>query len=101
MGGTFRMKDSIEGVGAGPPAPIRIVRRGQPRYFHLLWEEDLEELRPVLEAIKDRRSEVVDHWYHLYVLHFGDSRTLSEVEFRNIFEPALERNQLDLLRGDM
>jgi transcriptional regulator with PAS, ATPase and Fis domain len=78
-----------------------MLRRGQPRYFHLLWEEDLEELRPVLEAIKARRVEVVDRWYHLYVLHFGDSRSLSEPEFRSIFEDALERNQNDLLRGDM
>ncbi len=78
-----------------------MLRRGQPRYFHLLWEEDLEELRPVLEAIKERRVEVVDRWYHLYVLHFGDSRSLSEPEFRSIFEDALERNKNDLLRGDM
>jgi two-component system, NtrC family, response regulator HydG len=35
------------------------------------------------------------------VLHFGDSRTLSEPEFRSIFEDALERNQDDLLRRDM
>jgi transcriptional regulator with PAS, ATPase and Fis domain len=78
-----------------------MLRRGQPRYFHLLWEEDIDELRPVLEAIKERRVEVVDRWYHLYVLHFGDSRTLSEPEFRSIFEEALERNQSDLLRHDM
>jgi transcriptional regulator with PAS, ATPase and Fis domain len=78
-----------------------MLRRGQPRYFHLLWEEDLEELRPVLAAIKERRVEVVDRWHHLYLLHFGDSRTLSEPEFRAIFEDALERNKSDLLRGDM
>src|SRR5580704_18727268 len=84
-----------------PSTRLSMLRRGQPRYFHLLWEEDLEELRPVLEAIKARRVEVVDRWYHLYVLHFGDSRTLSEPEFRSIFEDALERNQNDLLRHDM
>lgn len=84
-----------------PSTQPSMLRRGQPRYFHLLWEEDLEDLRPVLEAIKERRSEVVDRWYHLYLLHFGDTRTLSEIEFRNIFEPALERNQTDLLRHDM
>ena len=78
-----------------------MIRQGQPRYFHLLWEEDIEDLRPVLQAIKDRRVEVVDHWHHLYVLHFGDSRTLSEPEFRSIFEDALERNQNDLLSHDM
>ena len=37
-----------------------MLRRGQPRYFHLLWEEDIDELRPVLEAIKERRVEVVE-----------------------------------------
>ncbi len=75
--------------------------RGLPRYFHLLWEEDLEELRPVLQAVRDRASEVVDNWYRLYVLHFGDRRTLSENEFRAIFEPAIVRNKANLLGRDM
>jgi DNA-binding NtrC family response regulator len=93
------MKHGIEPTH--PNTRPSLIRRGQPRYFHLLWEEDIDELRPVLEAIKERRVEVVDRWYHLYVLHFGDSRTLSEPEFRSIFEDALERNQNDLLRHDM
>ncbi len=75
--------------------------RGQPRYFHLLWDNDLEELRPVLEAVRNRASEVVDNWYRLYVLHFGDSRALSETEFRSIFEPAIVRNKTNLLGRDM
>ena len=33
-----------------------LVRRGPPRYFHLLWEEDLEDMRPVLEALAARRE---------------------------------------------
>ena len=93
------MKHGIE--PSRPNTDPSMLRRGQPRYFHLLWEEDLEELRPVLAAIKERRVEVVDRWHHLYLLHFGDSRTLSEPEFRAIFEEALERNKSDLLRGDM
>jgi len=93
------MKHGIE--PSTPATHPAMLRRGQPRYFHLLWEEDLEELRPVLQAIRDRRVEVVERWYHLYVLHFGDSRSLSEPEFRAIFEDALERNKNDLLRGDM
>jgi DNA-binding NtrC family response regulator len=74
---------------------------GRPRYFHLLWEEDLEELRDVLELIRNRRSEVVARWYELYLLHFGDERTLAESEFREIFEPALLQNQDALLSADM
>ena len=77
------------------------TRRDPPRYFHLLWDEDLDELRDVLTAVRDRRSEVVSVWYELYQLHFGDRRALSEVEFRKIFEPALLRNQEFLLRKDM
>jgi hypothetical protein len=73
----------------------------QPRHFHLLWDDDLDELREVLKAIRDRRQEVVSHWYELYVLHFGDQRSLSESEFRQIFEPALLRNQDALLSKDM
>jgi DNA-binding NtrC family response regulator len=76
--------------------PIR-----RPRYFHLLWDEDLDELRDVLKRMRDRRSEVVARWYELYLLHFGDERTLTEPEFRDIFEPALLRNQDALLCGDM
>ena len=73
----------------------------QPRHFHLLWDEDLDELREVLKCIRDRRSEVVAIWYELYLLHFGDQRSLSQSDFIRIFEPALLRNQDALLRKDM
>ncbi len=73
----------------------------QPRYFHLLWDEDLDELREVLECIRDRRGEVLSNWYKIYLLHFGDERSLSEAEFTRIFEPILLRNQDALLRKDM
>jgi transcriptional regulator with PAS, ATPase and Fis domain len=72
-----------------------------PRHFHLLWDEDLEEMRSIFEAIRDRRSEVVKSWYELYMLHFGDSRILSEAEFFRIFEPAIFRNKTDLLEMNM
>jgi len=72
-----------------------------PRHFHLLWEDDLEDLREVLEAILKRRDEVVRRWYQLYVLHFGDARCLSEAEFTRIFAPAIERNKSALLENDM
>jgi DNA-binding NtrC family response regulator len=74
---------------------------GMPRHFHLLWDEDIEEMRPILQAIRDRRSEVIAHWYQLYTLHFGEARALSEAEFSRIFEPALFRNKNDLLEMNM
>jgi transcriptional regulator with PAS, ATPase and Fis domain len=80
---------------------VRIAGRSDaPRYFHLLWDEDLDELREVLTAVRDRRAEVVSVWYELYTLHFGEHRALSEAEFRDTFEPALFRNKEDLLRKD-
>ena len=72
-----------------------------PRHFHLLWDEDLDDMRGILTAIRDRRSEVVADWYQLYALHFGDARNLSEAEFSSIFEPALFRSKNDLLETNM
>ena len=76
-------------------------RVGMPRHFHLLWDEDLEEMRQIFQAIRDRRSEVIANWYQLYTLHFGEARALSEAEFSRIFEPALFRNKNDLLEMNM
>jgi len=74
---------------------------GGPRHYHLLWDEELEALRPVLIRVLEHLGEVVEHWYQLYVLHFGDKRSLSESEFREVFYNALARNTKDLLDGDM
>jgi transcriptional regulator with PAS, ATPase and Fis domain len=77
------------------------ARQGGPRHYHLLWDEELEALRPVLTIIAERLGEVLQHWYQLYVLHFGDKRSLSESEFREIFGVALSRDTRRLLVGDM
>src|SRR5208282_6357990 len=71
------------------------------RHYHLLWDEELEALRPVLRLVLEHLEEVIAHWYQLYVLHFGDMRSLSEPEFRDLFYNALSRNTKDLLEGDM
>jgi two-component system response regulator AtoC len=72
-----------------------------PRHFHLLWDEELEALHPTLKLILEHLDEVIAHWYQLYVLHFGDQRTLTEPEFKDIFRNALAGNTQDLLNGDM
>jgi transcriptional regulator with PAS, ATPase and Fis domain len=74
---------------------------GQPPYFHLLWDYELEGLAPVLDAVLRRRDEVLDHWYRLYVLHFGDSRSLAEREFMEIFSNDLAATIGDLRLGDI
>ena len=80
--------------GAQPPT-------GGPRHYHLLWDEELEALRPVLTILLERLEEVVENWYQLYVLHFGDRRSLSEPEFRELFYNALSRDTKYLIEGDM
>jgi transcriptional regulator with PAS, ATPase and Fis domain len=91
---TAKTGEAVAGNGAR-------VRPSLPRHFHLLWDEDLEEMQGLFRAIRDRRNEVVADWYQLYALHFGDARTLSEAEFARIFEPALFRNKNDLLEMNM
>ncbi|HUY26524.1 MAG TPA: sigma 54-interacting transcriptional regulator [Candidatus Binataceae bacterium] len=72
-----------------------------PRYFHLLWDEELDELRPVFEAIRSHRDEVLANWYNLYTLHFGDQRALTRTEFFAIFGLELDTTLRDLLTSDM
>jgi transcriptional regulator with PAS, ATPase and Fis domain len=51
--------------------------------------------------VYEHLGEVVEHWHRLYVLHFGDTCSLSEAEFRAVFHNALSRTTKDLLEGDM
>jgi len=72
-----------------------------PRHFHLLFEDELKTLEPVLHAIVEHLEEVIAHWYRLYVLHFGDERSLGEREFHDIFFNALAHNTRELMAGDI
>jgi DNA-binding NtrC family response regulator len=80
-------------------APAGVGHR--PRYFHLLWQEELDDLRGVFEALKRRRSEVLEEWYRLYTMHFGDSRSLTRAEFFDIFGSEFDTIVDDLLDHDM
>lgn len=73
----------------------------EPCYFHILWDHELDDLHDLLENLLKRRAEVMERWHRLYVVHFGDSRALSETEFSTIFGSELECSIPDLLRKDM
>jgi DNA-binding NtrC family response regulator len=79
----------------------QLRKGGGPRHYHLLWDDELEALRPVLTRIYEHLAEVVEHWYQLYTLHFGDTRSLLKIEFCELFYNALLRNTKDLLDGNM
>jgi transcriptional regulator with PAS, ATPase and Fis domain len=79
---------------------LSIRGRGR-RHFYLLFEEELDQLRPMLRAIVEHIDEVISNWYQLYVVHFGDDRTLGELEFNDLFKEALAGNTKHLIEGDM
>ncbi len=72
-----------------------------PRYFSLLWDHELDDLRRVLEALSKKREQVLARWHELYVLHLGDSRTLGEAEFHEIFGLELDATVKNVLAKDM
>ena len=74
---------------------------GGPSHFHLLWDSELEDLRPLLSSLQRRRQSVLEHWHRLYELHFADSRTLGKAEFFAIFGNELESILRDLLDLNM
>jgi transcriptional regulator with PAS, ATPase and Fis domain len=74
---------------------------GCPRHFHLLSDQDLEDLRPISQTVVQCRSEIVPDWYQKYVLHFGNSRSLSQGDFERVFENALQHMYTALLDGEL
>jgi transcriptional regulator with PAS, ATPase and Fis domain len=87
---------------AGSPHPARLPHLAPtPRYFHLLWDDELDSLRTIFESIRKRRDEVMENWYRLYVLHFGDNRSLTKPEFMELFGWELDTTLKDLLEKNM
>src|SRR5581483_5718194 len=54
-----------------------------------------------LESIQNHRNDVLDHWYWLYQLHFGERRSLARTEFMEIFGNELDCTLRDLLNKDI
>jgi transcriptional regulator with PAS, ATPase and Fis domain len=79
-----------------PPVDVK-----RPQYFHLLWDEEIERLRDVLEALREREAEVLTRWYQLYTVHFGEAVTLSQREFSSLYGRDLQQTVTHLLQGDM
>ena len=81
----IQRSDSKPGRDMTDSPVVEKTKSGRPTYFHLLWDHELDNLAPILDAILSRREQVLAHWHRLYVLHFGDSRSLSDREFMEIF----------------
>ncbi|HYA35145.1 MAG TPA: sigma-54 dependent transcriptional regulator [Candidatus Binataceae bacterium] len=81
--------------------PAGVMGENQPHYFHLLWDNELEDLRGILESLKTHKNQVLTNWHRLYVIHFGDARSLTEPEFMELYGSELESTSEDLLRKDI
>ncbi len=79
--------------------PTLDVKR--PQYFHLLWDEEIERLRDILQVLRDRHGEVLDRWHQLYTIHLGEAATLSRREFYALYGRDLTQTINHLLQGDM
>jgi DNA-binding NtrC family response regulator len=87
------------GLGAGPDG--RPAREAMQRYFHLISDQEIERLGPILRILEENREGVLDHWYELYTLHFGHDRTFSEAEFKQYFGADLDGVTTSLLKQDV
>jgi hypothetical protein len=73
----------------------------KPRYFHLLRDEEIERLRDIFRALREHHARVLDRWYQLYAVHFGEAATLSRHEFYSLYGQDLVRTVEHLLEADM
>jgi len=69
-------------------------------YFHLLSEQELRTLHPLLVALGQAREQVLRDWYQLYQAHLSGARFLSESEFRSFYGPDLDATTFALAAGD-
>lgn len=83
------------------PTPGKPLPSGSPRYFHLLWDEDIERLCVLLEVLRRCHQEVLQAWYQLYTVHFGEARTLSEREFCDLYGRDLSHMVANLLERNI
>jgi transcriptional regulator with PAS, ATPase and Fis domain len=81
------------------PSTAPAVHRNNLSYYHLLWDHELAELRPIMDALASHRREILEHWYQLYLLHFGDERSLAQSEFFEVCGLDLDATSETLRAG--
>ena len=72
-----------------------------PRYFHLLDDAELADTLWAFDLLLKHRQRLMEHWYSLYVLHFGAERTLAKDEFDELLTASLDRELKALRDLDM
>jgi transcriptional regulator with PAS, ATPase and Fis domain len=65
--------------------------------LNLLWEEELELIKPYLATFIAGLEQVLENTQKLYAAHFGDKRSFSSPAFREIYSQALTQGVRALL----
>jgi transcriptional regulator with PAS, ATPase and Fis domain len=70
---------------------------GGPPYLNLLYDEELDAIRPYLEIFIAQVEEVLENTQKLYATHFGDKRSFSSPAFREVYFKAISEGAAALL----
>ena len=62
-----------------------------------LTEQDLSDLRPLLQTVSPRIMDLVANWFQLYKMQYPARRSLSEAEFQQLFGISLLKSTRSLL----
>jgi two-component system, NtrC family, response regulator AtoC len=81
------------------PSAAPAVHHDNLNHYHLLWDHELAELGPIMDALASHREEILEHWYQLYLLHFGDERSLAQSEFFELCGLDLDATTQTLREG--
>src|SRR5208283_4204870 len=68
-----------------------------PLYFGLLWDNELELLRPLIRILLDSMEEVIETSYRCYERHFGAARVISRHNVLNELKRAMAESLTILL----
>lgn len=71
--------------------------RSSPSIIAFLSEQDLVDLRPLLQTASPRIMDLVANWYQLYKMQYPKRRSLGEAEFQQLFGISLLKGTRSLI----
>jgi DNA-binding NtrC family response regulator len=93
------MANSRSSIGArrSPDSQSPPPERNALGILSFLSEQDLSDLRPLLQTVSPRIMDLVANWYQLYKLQYHERRSLTEAEFQQLFGISLLKSTRSLL----
>jgi len=85
------------GAKESPESKSSPPERSTLGILSFLSEQDLSDLRPLLQNVSPRIMDLVANWYQLYKLQYHERRSLTEAEFQQLFGISLLKSTRSLL----